>query len=89
MKPILILICLICAIRGQAQEEEKARVWKVELTGALNNYSGWEIEPSITYQPIPYAGITLGLLFCDLIENYQPDIRFPTLICSAEGVTSL
>lgn len=69
MKPILILICLICAIGGQAQEEEKARVWKVELTGALNNYSGWEIEPSITYQPIPYAGITLGLLFCDLIEK--------------------
>lgn len=73
MKQILILICLICAVDAQAQDDEKPRVWKVELTGALNNYSAWEVEPSITYQPIPYVGVTFGLLFCNTIldEHYS------------------
>lgn len=69
-RQILLIICLLfTATKGKAQEEEKAPVWKVELTGAVNNYSAWEIEPTITYQPIPYAGITAGLLFCNTIED--------------------
>lgn len=73
MKPIFLFICLLFIAEGQAQEVEKRPVWKAELAGALNNYSGWEIEPSITYLPIPYAGITMGLLFCSTIsdENYS------------------
>ena len=46
-----------------AQQREKRPLWKAELAGALNNYDAWEVEPSITFLPIPYAGIGLGLLF--------------------------
>ena len=73
-RQILLIICLLlAATKGKAQEEERTHVWKVELAGALNNYSAWEIEPTITYQPIPYAGITVGLLFCNIItdESYS------------------
>lgn len=60
-----------------AQDENKVHHWKVELAGALNNYATWEIEPSITYQPIRYLGISMGLLFCnpkrDGIGGYSQD----------------
>lgn len=46
-----------------ARQREKRPLWKAELAGALNNYDAWEVEPSITFLPIPYAGIGLGLLF--------------------------
>ncbi|MCS3324493.1 hypothetical protein NXV53_07570 [Bacteroides faecis] len=59
----LLFICLLLTVGGQAQEAEKRPVWKVELAGALNNYSAWEVEPTITYLPIPYAGITMGVPF--------------------------
>lgn len=74
---MLLLICLLGITGGQAQEKEEKRIWKVELEGALNNYSAWEVEPSITYQPIPYAGLTVGLLFCDVImkSSYAGDSR--------------
>ena len=65
----LLFICLLLTVGGQAQEAEKRPVWKVELAGALNNYSAWEVEPTITYLPIPYAGITMGFLFCNTIED--------------------
>lgn len=73
MKPILLFICLLSAGGVQAQETEKRPVWKVELAGALNNNDAWEVEPSITYQPVPYAGVTMGLLFCNPIadESYS------------------
>lgn len=71
MKPILLLICLLFVSQSQAQEKEKTNVWKVELAGAVNNYSAWEVEPSITYQPIPYVGITAGLLFCGLVDKHK------------------
>ena len=45
----LLFICLLLTVGGQAQEAEKRPVWKVELAGALNNYSAWEVEPTITY----------------------------------------
>ena len=60
MRSILFFICLIFTFGGQAQEEEKSHMWKVELSGALNNNSAWEVEPSVTYLPIPYD--TSGLL---------------------------
>ena len=69
MRSILFFICLIFTFGGQAQEEEKSHMWKVELSGALNNNSAWEVEPSVTYLPIPYVGITMGLLFCNTIEK--------------------
>lgn len=46
-----------------AQQREKRPFWKVEPEDALNNYDAWEVEPSITFLPIQYAGISLGLLF--------------------------
>lgn len=46
-----------------AQQREKRPFWKVELAGALNNYDAWEVAPSITFLPLQYAGISLGLLF--------------------------
>ena len=55
MRSILFFICLIFTFGGQAQEEEKSHMWKVELSGALNNNSAWEVEPSVTYLPIPYV----------------------------------
>ena len=69
MRSILFFICLIFTFEGQAQEVEKSHMWKVELSGALNNNSAWEVEPSVTYLPIPYVGITMGLLFCNTIEQ--------------------
>ena len=69
MRSILFFICLIFTFEGQAQEVEKSHMWKVELSGALNNNSAWEVEPSVTYLPIPYVGITMGLLFCYTIEK--------------------
>ena len=69
MRSILFFICLIFTFGGQAQEEEKSHMWKVELSGALNNNSALEVEPSVTYLPIPYVGITMGLLFCNTIEK--------------------
>lgn len=67
---LLIIICinLLLLVGIHAQEEDKSYRWNVELAGALNNYSGWEVEPSITYRPIPYAGITMGLLFGSVID---------------------
>lgn len=46
MRSILFFICLIFTFEGQAQEVEKSHMWKVELSGALNNNSAWEVEPS-------------------------------------------
>ena len=39
MRSILFFICLIFTFEGQAQEVEKSHMWKVELSGALNNNS--------------------------------------------------
>lgn len=60
---------LVAYSRRTSTGSGKRPVWKVELAGALNNYSAWEVEPTITYLPIPYAGITMGFLFCNTIED--------------------
>lgn len=52
-----------------AQGSDKTKHWKVELAGALNNYTAWEIEPFITYHPIRYIGLSMGLLFSNPLEN--------------------
>ena len=83
MRSILFFICLIFTFEGQAQEVEKSHMWKVELSGALNNNSAWEVEPSVTYLPIPYVGITMGLLFCNTIEKV---IRGFQEIISGSGI---
>lgn len=43
--------------------------WYCDLSGAFNNHSFWEVEPSITYLPTSYAGVSLGLLFCGPLEK--------------------
>lgn len=43
-----------------AKEKETFKHWKAELSGGLNNYEAWEIEPSISYRPIRYFGLSLG-----------------------------
>ena len=55
----ILFNCVCLAL--PAQQREKRPFWKVELEGALNNYDAWEVEPSITFLPIQYAGISLGL----------------------------
>ena len=77
MRSILFFICLIFTFGGQAQEEEKSHMWKVELSGALNNNSAWEVEPSVTYLPDVYKRQVLALhtypftifLLCNGIET--------------------
>ncbi|WP_018667290.1 hypothetical protein [Bacteroides gallinarum] len=66
---ILTFVFLWIGTSMHAQEKEPAKYWKVELTGAVNTYDGWEVEPSITYQPIRYIGLTMGLLFCNPINQ--------------------
>lgn len=58
-----LLLLLSACLTLPAQQREKGPLWKAELAGALNNYDAWEVEPSITFLPIQYAGISLGLLF--------------------------
>ena len=62
-KPILFLLFISICLSLPAQEREKRPLWKVELAGALNNYDAWEVEPSVSFLPVHYAGINLGILF--------------------------
>ena len=59
----VMLATFVCTQHTQAQEKETPKHWKIELAGALNNYSAWEVEPSVTYMPLRYAGIGMGVLF--------------------------
>lgn len=52
-----------------AREPEKHPFWKVELAGSLNNYDAWEIEPSVTFLPIHYVGVGVGMLFTQPYQN--------------------
>lgn len=66
---ILIFIFSSIGTSIYAQEKGTVKYWKVELMGAVNTYDGWEIEPSVTYQPVRYIGLTMGLLFCNPINE--------------------
>lgn len=64
----LTWICLsLCA-----QEVEQRPRWEVELAGGLSNYDAWEVEPSVTYRPFPYAGVTMGVLFTLPYDDASP-----------------
>ena len=65
-KWIILLVLLIVPIVANAKDVTKDKKWKFEIAAGINNYSAWEIEPAITYQPIPYVGITIGALFSDI-----------------------
>ena len=56
MKGIFVIILLICSLSVYGQTEKRP-LWKIQLEGALDNYSRWEVEPSVTFQPFKYAGI--------------------------------
>lgn len=60
---LIIFLCLLIATSVFAEEKDPKKYWKVELLGALNNYSAWEVEPAVTYQPIRYVGVTMGFVF--------------------------
>lgn len=62
-KHTLLILFISTCLSLSGQEREKPLHWKVELLGALNNYDAWEIEASASFLPLPYAGISLGLLF--------------------------
>lgn len=65
---LFLCFFLLWGLSCHAQEDEKPKLWEVELAGALNNYDGWEVEPSVTYQPVHYIGLTMGFLFCNPIS---------------------
>lgn len=46
-----------------SQDIKEKRFWQVELSGALTSQCSWEVEPSVTFQPIDYVGLTAGLVF--------------------------
>ena len=46
-----------------SQDIKEKRFWQVELSGALTSQCYWEVEPSVTFLPIDYVGLTTGLVF--------------------------
>ena len=46
-----------------SQDIKEKRFWQVELSGALTSQCSWEVEPSVTFLPIDYVGLTAGLVF--------------------------
>lgn len=60
---LLIGLFLLIGISVYAEEKVPRKYWKAEFLGTLTNYSAWEVEPSVTYQPFRYVGVTLGLVF--------------------------
>lgn len=46
-----------------SQDRVEKRFWQVELSGALTSQSSLEVEPSVTFIPIDYLGLTAGLVF--------------------------
>ena len=59
-----IAVYLLCGIVSlYSQDINEKRLWLVEINGALTSQSSWEVEPSVTFLPIDYVGLTAGLLF--------------------------
>ena len=59
-----IAIFILCGfVSLYSQDIKEKRLWLVELNGALTSQSSWEVEPSITFLPIDYVGLTAGLVF--------------------------
>lgn len=70
--PLLIALCMPMAMQAQNDESKVNSKWKVEFSAAVNNYSAWELEPAITYRPIPWVGLRFGLLMSDVMEKNYP-----------------
>ncbi len=58
---VIFLLCGFVSLHSQDIKEK--RLWLVELNGVLTSQSSWEVEPSVTFLPIDYVGLTAGLLF--------------------------
>lgn len=59
-----IVIFLLCGfVSLLSQDIKEKRLWLVELNGALTSQGSWEVEPSVTFLPIDYVGLTAGLVF--------------------------
>ena len=59
-----IVIFLLCGfVSLHSQDIKEKRLWLVELNGVLTSQSSWEVEPSVTFLPIDYVGLTAGLVF--------------------------
>ena len=59
-----IAIFILCGfVSLYSQDIKEKRLWLVELNGALTSQSSWEVEPSVTFLPIDYVGLTAGLVF--------------------------
>lgn len=59
-----IVIFLLCGfVSLHSQDIKEKRLWLVELNGALTSQGSWEVEPSVTFLPIDYVGLTAGLVF--------------------------
>ena len=43
MRGIFVIILLICSLSVYGQTEKRP-LWKIQLEGALDNYSRWEVE---------------------------------------------
>lgn len=71
-KPFFFILFICACLSLPAQEREKRPLWKVELTGALNNYNAWEVEPSVAFLPLDYVGISLGVLFTQPYRDNHP-----------------
>lgn len=67
-----LLLLLSSCLALSAQEREKRPRWKAELAGALNNCDAWEVEPSVAFLPVPYAGFSAGLLFTRPYHGESP-----------------
>lgn len=67
MKRLLCYFCLLTCLSGRAQEERL--LWEVEANVALDNYGCWSIEPSVTFQPLRYVGLTIGLWYNEPIST--------------------
>lgn len=60
---LIILFALMCIPGYSQSDKEPCKYWTAGLSAALTNYDAWEIEPSIAYHPIRYAGIGVGILY--------------------------
>ncbi len=69
---IAVIVFLFTSIFVQVyaqSNEDSFKHWSVGLSGALNNYDAWELEPSISYNLVRYAGAGVGILFTKTMGN--------------------
>lgn len=59
----IVIFLLSGFVTLHSQDINEKRLWMAELSGALTGQSSWEVEPSVTFLPIDYVGLTAGLVF--------------------------